>query len=42
MASLDNGMSIMNIDACWQLMVKGIILVLAVWFDIYSQNKKKR
>ncbi|WP_421179028.1 sugar ABC transporter permease [Metabacillus dongyingensis] len=42
MASLDNGMSIMNIDAYWQLIVKGSILVLAVWFDIYSRNKKKR
>lgn len=42
MASLDNDMSIMNIDAYWQLIVKGSILVLAVWFDIYSRNKKKR
>jgi D-xylose transport system permease protein len=42
MASLDNGMRIMNIDAYWQLIVKGSILVLAVWFDIYSRNKKKR
>ncbi|MBD1373531.1 sugar ABC transporter permease [Hazenella sp. IB182357] len=39
MASLDNGMSLMNIDSFWQLIVKGSILILAVWFDIYSQRK---
>ncbi|WP_025027293.1 sugar ABC transporter permease [Caldalkalibacillus mannanilyticus] len=41
MATLDNGMSIMNIDTFWQLIVKGSILVLAVWIDIYSRQKKK-
>ncbi|HEX7055921.1 MAG TPA: sugar ABC transporter permease [Bacilli bacterium] len=41
MASLDNGMSLMNLDAFWQLIVKGSILVLAVWVDIYSRSKKK-
>jgi D-xylose transport system permease protein len=39
MASIDNGMSMMNIDAYWQYIVKGIILVTAVWFDIYSSKK---
>lgn len=39
MASIDNGMSMMNIDAFWQYIVKGIILVSAVWFDIYSSKK---
>jgi D-xylose transport system permease protein len=41
MASIDNGMSMMNMDAFWQYIVKGIILVAAVWFDIYTRNKKK-
>jgi D-xylose transport system permease protein len=41
MASLDNGMSIMNLDSYWQFIVKGCILVVAVWFDIYSRQKKK-
>lgn len=41
MASLDNGMSIMNLETFWQSIVKGSILVLAVWVDIYSRNKKK-
>ena len=35
MASIDNGMSMMNMDAYWQYAVKGVILVSAVWFDIY-------
>lgn len=39
MASIDNGMSMMNLDAYWQYMVKGLILVVAVWFDIYSRKK---
>ncbi|MNW20382.1 Xylose transport system permease protein XylH [compost metagenome] len=42
MASLDNGMSIMNVDSYWQLIAKGSILVVAVWFDIYSRQKKKK
>lgn len=40
MASIDNGMSMMNLDAYWQYIVKGCILVIAVWFDIYSSQKK--
>lgn len=34
MGSLDNGMSLMNADAALQFVVKGLILLLAVWFDI--------
>jgi D-xylose transport system permease protein len=41
MASIDNGMSMMNIDAFWQYIVKGIILVAAVWFDIFTRSRKK-
>ncbi len=41
MMSIDNGMSMMNMDAYWQFMVKGLILVAAVWFDIIMQSKKK-
>ncbi|GIQ71327.1 xylose ABC transporter permease [Xylanibacillus composti] len=40
MASLDNGMSIMNLDSYWQFVVKGSILILAVWIDIYSRQRK--
>lgn len=34
MGSLDNGMSLMNANVAAQMIVKGAILVLAVWFDI--------
>lgn len=40
MASLDNGMSIMNLDSYWQYIVKGAILILAVWVDYYSRKRK--
>lgn len=39
MSSIDNGMSMMNIGAYWQYIVKGLILILAVWVDIVSKNK---
>ncbi|QIB26956.1 sugar ABC transporter permease [Caloranaerobacter azorensis] len=41
MASIDNGMSILNTEAYWQLIVKGIILVVAVFVDIYTKKKSK-
>ncbi|MBO8164319.1 MAG: sugar ABC transporter permease [Brevibacillus sp.] len=40
MASLDNGMSLMNLDSFWQYIVKGSILVLAVWVDIRSRQRR--
>ncbi|MEW9668163.1 sugar ABC transporter permease [Ammoniphilus sp. 3BR4] len=40
MTSLDNGMSLMGMETFWQYMVKGSILVLAVWLDISNRNKK--
>ena len=33
MASLNNGMSLMNLDVMIQYIVKGAILLLAVWVD---------
>jgi D-xylose transport system permease protein len=41
MASLDNGMSMLGIDTFWQQIVKGIILVLAVWMDIASSGNTR-
>jgi D-xylose transport system permease protein len=41
MASLDNGMSLMGIPTWWQYIVKGVILVLAVYLDINIRNRKK-
>jgi D-xylose transport system permease protein len=39
-ASLDNGMSLMNLSYNYQSMVKGLVLILAVWFDVANQVKK--
>ena len=39
MASLDNGMSMMNTEAFWQYIVKGGILVIAVWVDVYTNKR---
>ncbi len=38
MASLNNGMSLMTVPSEYQLIVKGLILVLAVWFDASSRS----
>lgn len=40
MASLDNGMSMMDVDTFWQMIVKGTILVLAVWVDVLSGSNR--
>ncbi len=37
MASLDNGMQQMNVDTSWQMIVKGLVLVMAVWIDVMSR-----
>ena len=39
MASLDNGMSLMNLPIMTQYMVKGAILLLAVWIDVSNRKK---
>ncbi len=36
MASLDNGMSMLSVETYWQMIVKGSILLLAVWIDVMS------
>jgi D-xylose transport system permease protein len=41
MASLDNGMSMLDVDAYWQMIVKGGILVLAVWIDVMSRAGRR-
>lgn len=40
MASLDNGMSLMNMDVMYQYVIKGLILLLAVWVDIVTRKRK--
>lgn len=38
MASLDNGMSLFNINSYYQVIVKGLILLIAVWFDVSAKK----
>jgi D-xylose transport system permease protein len=38
MASLDNGMSLLNVDIFYQMIIKGAILVAAVGFDINAKR----
>lgn len=40
MGVLNNGMSILGVGIDWQQGIKGMVLLLAVAFDIYNQNKK--
>jgi len=42
MASLDNGMSMYGIEAFWQMIVKGLILLMAVWIDVVSGAGSER
>ncbi|MFA6506483.1 MAG: sugar ABC transporter permease, partial [Treponemataceae bacterium] len=39
MAAINNGMSLMNISAHWQYVVKASVLLLAVFYDIYTRRK---
>lgn len=39
MASIDNGMALLDTPAFWQTIIKGLVLLLAVWFDM-SRKKK--
>jgi len=39
MASIDNGMSLMNMDITYQYIVKGLILLLALWIDVATRQK---
>ena len=41
MASLDNGLSLMNTEAFWQPVIKGSILVIAVSVDMKMRSKNK-
>lgn len=41
MGSINNGMLLMNIPSEYQLIIKGLILLLAVWFDISTRSRKR-
>lgn len=36
---MNNGMSIIGIGIDWQQAIKGLVLLLAVFFDVYNKNK---
>ncbi|MBP2072440.1 MULTISPECIES: sugar ABC transporter permease [Thermoanaerobacterium] len=40
MASINNGMSLLNSAPFWQYVVKGLILLIAVYIDAASKNKE--
>ena len=37
MGIMNNGMSIMGISTFWQSIIKGLILIFAVAFNVYSK-----
>jgi D-xylose transport system permease protein len=37
---LNNGMSLLGVPTFYQLIIKGLIIILAVWFDVLSKKKK--
>jgi len=37
MASIDNGLSMLNVQAFWQQIIKGLILMVAVLMDVKSR-----
>ncbi|CEP78612.1 MAG: sugar ABC transporter permease [Defluviitoga tunisiensis] len=40
MTSLDNGMSLLNVEVFWQSIIKGLVLLFAVWFDVISKKRE--
>lgn len=40
MASLTNGLQMMNVQPAWQYLLKGLVLVLAVYADVYLKRKR--
>ena len=41
MGVLNNGMSILGVSIDWQQAIKGIVLLAAVAFDVYSKSKSR-
>ena len=37
---LRNGMTLLGIDANWEYVVRGFVVILAVWFDVSSKNRR--
>ncbi|NLG88257.1 MAG: sugar ABC transporter permease [Clostridiaceae bacterium] len=41
MGIMNNGMSIMGVSTFWQNIIKGLVTIFAVAFDVYSKSKAK-
>jgi putative multiple sugar transport system permease protein len=39
MGVMNNGMSILGIGIDWQQVIKGLVLLAAVFFDVYNRRK---
>jgi putative multiple sugar transport system permease protein len=39
MAVINNGMTLMNVAPAWQNVIKGLVVILAVLWDVYSRRK---
>jgi len=39
MGVMNNGMSLMGVGIDWQQAIKGLVLLFAVAFDVYSKSK---
>ena len=39
MASLLNGMSVMNMPVFWQFIIRGLVLIFAVYVDVATKKK---
>ncbi|MCW4456633.1 multiple monosaccharide ABC transporter permease [Microbacterium sp. MPKO10] len=42
MGVLNMGLSILSVDAAWQMAIKGLVLLLAVAFDIFNKKRGSR
>lgn len=40
MSSLTSGLQMMNVSAAWQYVLKGIVLMVAVYMDVYLKKRK--
>ena len=39
MGVMNNGMSILGVGIDWQQVIKGLVLLLAVFFDVYNRRR---
>jgi ribose transport system permease protein len=40
-AVLSNGLNLINVDSSWQLVVKGIVIIIAVLIDFFKKYRSK-